>query len=138
MAAQLKELGEEALEERLQLAAPCGPSSAWPSYLQRLPPRGRPVLVFELARGADTAASSKKLGELAAQLVAAEAEAPAHLLRLAAAMQRCSAYLLCFAAAMQRCSSWLAAGPLPAADAGGTAAAAAPASLDIPGGACLA
>ena len=51
-------------------------------------------------------------------------QAPAHLLRLAAAMQRCS--------------SWLPVGPLPAVGTGGAAAAAAAASLDTPGGACLA
>ena len=82
------------------------------------------MLVLELAREAGTAASSEQLGELAAQFVAAGAEAPAHLLHLAGAVQRCSS----------RLPLW----PLPAAGAGGAAASAAAASLDTPGGACLA
>ena len=77
VAAQLKELGEEALEERLQSAtqSPARPNFRLARLIAEVAPTGRPVLVFELARGAGTAASSEQLGELAVQLVAAGADA---------------------------------------------------------------
>ena len=79
IAAQLKELGEEAMEERLQSATqnPARPNNRLARLIAEVVPTGRPVLVFELARGGSgsTAASSEQLGELAAQLVTAGADA---------------------------------------------------------------
>ncbi|KAL4444701.1 hypothetical protein ABPG77_002518 [Micractinium sp. CCAP 211/92] len=76
VAAQLQELGEEALEERLRSAtsSPARPPHRLTELIASVVPQGRPVLVLELARGAE-APTSEELGQLAAALVAAGADA---------------------------------------------------------------
>ncbi|KAL4427615.1 hypothetical protein ABPG75_001704 [Micractinium tetrahymenae] len=76
VAAKLQELGEEALEERLRSATstPARLSHRLTELIATIVPQGRPVLVLELARGPE-APSSESLGQLAAALVAAGADA---------------------------------------------------------------
>ncbi|EFN54727.1 hypothetical protein CHLNCDRAFT_135426 [Chlorella variabilis] len=77
LSAQLQELGEEGLEERLQSATqrPARPAHRLTQLVADVLPTGRPVLVLELSRGGDATATSEQLGELAARLVAAGADA---------------------------------------------------------------
>lgn len=74
---QLKELGDEGLEERLQSAtqSPARPAHRLTQLVADTVPTGRPVLVLELSRGGQDAATSEQLGDLAAKLVAAGADA---------------------------------------------------------------
>lgn len=76
MGAQLQELGDENLEERLRSATK---TPAWPAHrlaqlIAETVPTGRPVLVLEVARGPG-AESAQQLGELAKAALAAGADA---------------------------------------------------------------
>ena len=73
---QLQELGEEALEERLQSAtkAPARPANRLVQLIADTVPTGRTVLALELARG-EAAKSSAELRQIAEAAVAAGADA---------------------------------------------------------------
>jgi hypothetical protein len=74
--AQLQELGVDALDARLRLAAEAPPRAplALTRLIVELSPTGRPALVFELGRG-PAARSAAELGARAAALAAAGADA---------------------------------------------------------------
>ncbi|KAF5840700.1 hypothetical protein DUNSADRAFT_15795 [Dunaliella salina] len=75
--AQLHEMGQEALEERLKSAVqvPAAPAYRLASLIAEAVPTGVAVLVLELARPENTSTTSQELAQMAREFVAAGADA---------------------------------------------------------------